>query len=561
MYLPLNTNAMSLLIDTNASIINKYINKGVTEEKSLLISKLENLRDTCVSVATQMYSDMGYEGKLDAQEKAFNTAIKELQKETLFLNGKDLENFMIKGLSEALPYSAEYQQIYEDWLSKFLQENTFESLTDEELQPILSQIFQEMGYKGGYTFRIVDGMAQGYRIIGGRARGSTAKIKLTSLLSSQGKTFLNKWVEKVGSKLAKPEVETDDSSITVNFEISEQNIYSILKTSETPAPPTKTTIAQLISADPNLVVKVKDFLYKKITDSYKGKYEDIFKGCVEEVIYSANQQDLFAGKNAPNKMTGLLGEIQGLYFVRVIIRNRKEEGASVKWVATQTFNGGQLHNDLIFQFLERSYGIQIKNTTAPEAKKEVNFQSFSRGLIQEKMGSEALNFIIDKKDVEYFTKNLHEDSILYDAVVTFIGMKNFNVPYKYADGKYQTANLQETGEIYPDLRNKVLEYSKLAEKCALLFAASMMFMQMSTEIKDAGANTLYIVAGSIAISTATILSQMIENIEKEVQKFSLNFDLRNKDNEKSENTIIEFFNSKGHHKGVNLTFQSSYNFF
>jgi len=61
--------------------------------------------------------------------------------------------------------------------------------------------------------------------------------------------------------------------------------------------------------DSNLLQTLKDALYNEIVGRYTGSYKDVFSSTVQEVLNIAEPRDLFAGGNAHNKLTGLLGEI------------------------------------------------------------------------------------------------------------------------------------------------------------------------------------------------------------------------------------------------------------
>lgn len=507
-----------------------------------------------------MLSSLGYtEGSLEDKERALSAAIISLQQETFYLNGKEVYDWIIRDISQALPYFEDYQSLYREYLKDLLGSSILEAANTTDLKQIGGQIIEDL-YGSGWSISVSED-GSSFRGYNRQKGGSTAKFYFTDVFSQLGKKAGDRILSKAKSKGISATISTTEDQLKAMIELNPNMIYSFLKTSHTPDKITGVTIDKLIQTFPNLVNIVKDNLKTKIKNKYSGKNSKIFHEVVDEIISQAPITALFTGQNAANNITGLLGEIQGLFYIRVIL-NDKKSSAKASWTATQTFGGNtkQVHTDILLEDVLGSYGIQIKNTSLEQAlaqEKAINFQSFE--------SSKAKHFIDGNLSIINPTENIKQvlgenDLELYYAIDNILAMENFNIEYIWENKAPKIAPNKDFSPVRIDIER----LAQLAKKAILVFSAASMFMQMSNEVnlKTGGGNSLYIIGGTLAITSATIISDIIKDLENNIQRFSVEYKTRAKtQGEKGKNfTIVDFFRATSHTGEVYTSLNTSYNF-
>lgn len=559
MKLPIRlSSAQEMLNDKLGKIQSIYGQEGKAKQE--LITTLEEQKKAAEQISIKMLQSLGYSGTLQEMENELNENIKGLQNKTSFLNGEELSDFMIGSLSKAIPYDPEFQARYMDYMSQKIKPILGEGLTinKEGIKEISKQLGAALGFDDKFTLTLgydKGGTAylQGFNP---KTGGSTVRFKLTPNFIEQTPNMRKHLVENFGKIAEKTNGENYILEKTFNT-TDEALVYSLLRL---PTHPDKKKLGlESLKGYETIVKKVKDFLKEKIKNQNSDK---TFIECVDEVIDRAANVDLFAGENAPKKLTGLLGEIQGLYYIRSIIKNKKIDKASVDWMATEAVSGKQPHADLLLKTALGDFGIQVKNTTISAARQEISFQSFKSKML--KLTDAGATFEMPNVFSNYV--DLSKDSEMFEAISTLIMMENFNIPYVWENGKAYKATMAEVPTFEPT-GIAIIEAAKMAEKAFNMYAASLMYMQLSNEVNlDAGgSNSLYLVGGSLAITSASILIDIINNLEKSIQSFKLSVSVHQREDDKSkfkgDQTIVDFLNSSGSHVGnMYVTLSSSYTF-
>lgn len=545
--LPVTKDAADNLVSSYLSTITPYLSYD-EQGKSQLLNDLEALKNKAIAIATSMLAKMGYEGDLSQMEQELNKKIKLLQGGTNFLNGEALGEFFIWELAKAAPYSFKLQEAYKKFLEKQFGIATEEELKKANIEELATQIFQLAGVSTQYTLRVSqDGTS--IRGIGGKLGGGTSKFTKSfffkDLTPGMQKT-LKKAFEKTG--LMQVGMNQTDDEVSYDFQIDEKTIYNFLKLKTTPYKGQDlSSITDLIEKDSELVNKVKAVLEKKLLDEYKGEYREIFQETVSYVLGKANPKDLFAGQNAAKKLTGLFGEIQGLYYIRVICPNAPSE-----WVATE--GSEQPHADLILELAGERFGIQVKNTQKSEAVHEVTFENFKANVLGGSDGGLNLNFLKEEgiKMLEGLNLSQYSGNI-FNAAGGLISMESFNIECRKLGKKYRAGRNKE----FSDTRKRIVDAAQQAQKAMLAYAAGMMFMQLRPLGKgETSSNTLYLIGGTLAITGASILIDIINNLESKLPSFKLTFS--NQKSTGTPETIVEFYNN--HEKTSQYVLQSSYTF-
>ena len=544
MNLPLTKSSAESLLDKYEQKLSNYTS-GLDKAKSQLLQDLESLKKNCERICSQMYFELGYKGDLKTQEREFNLALKELQRPLSFLNGEELYDFMIRDLTAANPFSMDYQKAYEDLCLEKTSIAYSEILNETDKINWAKEILQFVGLdtKGfGFSISKDGSYVQGFNRGKG---GSTPRVYLTPDFSAINGSLRKKLIDTFNDTGAKIKSINGD---TVTYVYDEKYFYNLLKLSKTKDPVTNASILDF--SDTTVFNDVKNTLRSKITAQASGVSDiNAFNEALDEVFSKLSMTDLFTGGNAPKKMTGLLGELQAVYFIKSIIKGRD---INVSWNATTLADGAQPHRDLIISTLQSQYGVQVKNS-ANNLKKEINFQSFKTETA--KKIQDGTLFMDMPENFKNYAFSINKD--VFEAATTISAMKNFNIMYRWEDKHAVAGNNDE----FADVRKRIESAAALAEKALQAFSAAMMFMQTSADIKDnQDANSLYIIGGVMAISSASILSDVIEDIEKDVRRFNINTKVSQKS--KDAGTIVEFLNNnKGRHLDYfSVSIQSSYNF-
>lgn len=529
--------------------------------KQELITTLEEQKRATEKVCINMLHSLGYNGTLQEMEQELNQNIKKLQSKTSYLNGEELNRFMIESLSKTIPYDPNFQARYMDYMRQNIEPILGEGLTinKEGIKEISKQLGAVLGFDDKFTItlgRDKHGVSylQGFNR---KTGGSTARFKITPNFIEQTPKMRKQLMENFGKITEKTDGEKYILEKTFNAS-DEALVYSLLRL---PTHPDKEKLGLLENFEEHeaIVEKVKIFLKDKVKSQNS---DPVFIRCVDEVIDSAKNVDLFAGQNAPKKITGLLGEIQGLYYIRSIIKNKNISEASVDWKATESDSGKQPHTDLLLKTVLGDFGIQVKNTTLSAAKQEINFQSFKTEML--KLSEKGAVFEMPGVFSEYI--NLNNDPEMFDAISTLIMMKDFNIPYVWENGNAYNATMAEV-PVFEPTRIAIIEAAKMAEKAFNMYAASLMYMQLSNEVnlETGGSNSLYLIGGSLAITSASILIDIINNLEKNIQSFRLSVNIHQRKEKKEEfkrdQTIVDFLNNTGGHiNNMYITLSSSYTF-
>lgn len=256
-----------------------------------------------------------------------------------------------------------------------------------------------------------------------------------------------------------------------------------------------------------------------------------FTNAVREVIFDPDTKTkVFYGKNMLNGITGLLGEIQGLFFIKSLLGDASNKTSSVEWVGGK----GNPHEDLILNSLGKMVGIQIKNSYKDVEKigklEDISFMSRA-----------AQSFDIVKQRL---------GAADYQDILAIYEMEAFNIEFVIEEGVYKKG---ENAEFKPT-RDNIVFLAREADRIMALFAGALMYMAVGEEFSgiDIG-NSVYILGGATLKLASEILSSLflkLENYEKDIGfKISAHF-------EKGANqigNIADYFNSNKSARGRSVT--------
>lgn len=538
------------------SLADRYINEYGAQIDSMLnstdfslesiISKLNSQIQNLESMALQAYSALGYSGNdLQSIEAQINQDIQILQQDVKVLNGLNLQSVFLDSL-KTTTFNFDLSSMYDNLFAYAKQQvqnqkgPTIEVAEEEALSEVLSII--GMGSGGGITISKDMIYMKG-------TRGALGKYGSTfSELGEKLKAKIADWMIKNNVQY---NLSTDQGSNYLNMTwiLNNFSTESLLKMK-------KADREILFRAHPALQQVVNDNFKNKIIQNCPLSDTNTLSNVIDRILNS--KPDAFWGATDRN-MTGILGEIQAGYFLDKII-GAKGGSSSYDWVGGR--NG---HADYMLKQALEQYGIQVKNTSLETAQaiefKKFGFKKDGQSSIHNGLSFDFTDFA--KTSFSNMVGGFSSDSSkMMEAVSTVLGMDTFNIEYQWIDGMAQP----NANPIFAPTRQLIEAYATKAEQLMSLFAVSLMYMQ-TANIDTPEANTLYLVAGTTVISSASILSKIVSQLEQKLRDFRFQVQIGamkvadKKAFSVAPGTIVNYFNAQiGYHHNLQIALQSSYTF-
>ena len=271
---------------------------------------------------------------------------------------------------------------------------------------------------------------------------------------------------------------------------------------------------------------INDAIIDLIVNYAKAPNPELLRDIIIKDVLAENRYAFFVGNN--NKaITGLLGEIQGLYYIRSLWT--KEEPPNLKWLADTL---GTTSKKLSIDILLDEIGVQVKNTARDLEDPYASHVSFTKGMTVAKLVA-ALGGKGDEQLVE--------------AISSLYQTYSFNVEYQYGDQEYvEGENLD-----FRDTRLTMEHLLSLTEDIFALWMSAAMHLGVNKSAKDAIKDnkvSMYFVNG-VFYGASDILANLLGEIEDRAERgFSFStIGLDNKDN------IVGYLNSAQHRQSMYST--------
>ena len=261
----------------------------------------------------------------------------------------------------------------------------------------------------------------------------------------------------------------------------------------------------------NINNRMKRFILSKINDDKE------LVGKIIDHIISKNNTIFFVGKNTKD-IIGILGEIQGLYYLSKFLGGNLTKALSWRGGTFGGDKGKKPHQDILLNGL----GIQVKNTIN-DTLGRVDFTENN------------IDTFLDKINLSADAKNIF---------LNFYGTVAFNVEYhvdrrKKRGSQYVSGlNLKaKNAKEFSNLRGKLLSFKSDINTLLSLFGATYMYLDVAEQGKKLDANTLFLLGG-VAFQTASqILSDILEDLDTNKSRFRVDM------NSKESKNIIDALNS------------------
>lgn len=348
--------------------------------------------------------------------------------------------------------------------------------------------------------------------------------KLTKQQQARVKQFMRGGALKQNSK-HKISVSQENDSVLVTFSTQDwANLTDGQKASQIQEQLQKGILSQEWLED--RVTKIYDLIISK------GPSHNIhFINATREIIFDPETKTkIFYGGNMLNGITGLLGEIQGMFFIKSLLGEANNVEGAVEWVGGK----GNPHEDLILHSLGKMVGIQVKNSY-----KDV-----------EKIGK--------MEDISFMNRAAQGfDSVVkrigaadYQDILSIYEMEAFNIEYIIEDGIYKKGD----NDAFKPTRDNIVFLAREADRIMALFAGALMYMAVGEGFTDIETgNSVYVLGGAtlkLASEILVSLFKKLENYEKDIGfKISAHFEK----GASQVGNIVDYFNSNKASRGTSVS--------
>lgn len=214
---------------------------------------------------------------------------------------------------------------------------------------------------------------------------------------------------------------------------------------------------------------------------------------------------------------GMFGEIAGMIYMKVLCPNLKSD---LNWAGGVT-DGAKPPADIILEHEGKKYGIQIKNYTSGSTL------SADYGLLIKNIVDSAANNEKNRRDL-MTTQAVHELGITeyeIEAIQNIIIAKTFNVPYeKIGDSFEQVPNVPVFMGAYNKIQETYLQATRYLAIISLIMHRVQYYETINRQVgaskfEDQVQNTLWLINGSMFVSSVQIFNELIEYIDTVANNF------------------------------------------
>lgn len=462
-------------------------------------------------------------GKNSIEE--LNSSIKKYESAVINLSGPSLRQAFLKGMEGIKIIDA-------DVLMNFL----LQEIEKEQEKIIDKKAVKEAG--------VLEALNLFRRMRFGSRGNFTANIEIKSGSQNLPKNYiefstLSKAQKKILNNLAKkePTIKNAIQVITPSIEQHQDETEMSFSWGATTELLTQSEARLFFKDKQSELNRINQIIVQEIIN--KCNDSSLIKKILNHILHS-DPYAFFVGNNEKD-ITGLLGEIKGMYYLGSILG--EDNINKMKWVGGLHAKDGQKpHRDIILEGM----GIQVKNTAA-----ETNYLSTS----------------FSDANIDTFLLNINKEASLGNAnvrelVTQYFGLRTFNVPYHIGRGgkAYEGLGSNPKNNTYASLVKQLRDSNDTITRALAIFSASMMYIntdEIFSETSDR--NVLYFVAGKSFVLASEILTDIKRQIEN--QSHPRNFAVRatNKDNIISAYNRGQFQYTVGA-SAANVNLTSSYTF-
>ena len=415
-----------------------------------------------------------------------NKNLTEFRKSVINLSGPALYQSFIGILKEA--NALEY-----DAFNKAVEEVVIQDLLN-------GQSYMEVGKDYAYS-AVMQALNQGVK----SSKGIDVSFRSTKGFTNDGlfpAKFTNqqkkRWRELLATKYAKKGFKNVDRFLEIQANptstTSMTAVFSWLEETEQLTP---TQAKELYAKNPEKI----NIANQRIKQEIINRTNDPFLiGQIVDYVLSKDITAFFVGRNE-NDITGILGEIQGLYYLAKFLGGNLTAAISWRGGLHVGTKGQKPHQDLLFE----EFGIQVKNST----KDLVDIVSFANS---------SINDMLDKAGISDDARNVF---------LNYYGTEQFNIEYHW-EGDRAAPEIDMSDYRADDFvreRNRLLNLSNDIDMLLSMFAASFMYMDIFLGSQKLDANTLFLIGGTAFQTASNLLSKILDDLDQQSRRFGINASL------------------------------------
>lgn len=276
--------------------------------------------------------------------------------------------------------------------------------------------------------------------------------------------------------------------------------------------------------------KMTSFILSKVPQD-----QELIRTIIEHIL-SKEPYAFFVGDNEKD-ITGLLGEIAGLYYLSKLLGGFNQDVISWRGGTHTGDSNTKPHQDIILEGL----GIQVKNSVEEQIK-TISFAGAS------------IETMLQKAQLPVSVKNIF---------LNFYGTQAFNIPY-HRDGQHYIdgapSPITDRFQIFQDWKNSLDESEDMIQRLLSLSAAFFLYMDVYSDAAGMDANTLFLLGGTTFQTAANILQTILDTIDEEERNFNI------RSSYKSDRNIVSALNDNSRAPNYsqmvldNIELKSSYDF-
>ena len=299
--------------------------------------------------------------------------------------------------------------------------------------------------------------------------------------------------------------------------------------------------ARLLEAEGKIDInKINETVKNRILE-YVGEDRNLINDIIDEILATPNgRYGFFVGKNT-NAIEGILGEIQGMYYIRKLLG----PNATVRWRGgtNEGKNSVNPHQDLQINSILGEFGIQIKNTSSElEIKNDLKIKDNKRVDKNVTFTKGTMSNIISR-----ISQITQIDDGLQGLLETYYGTLKFNVPY-HRDRRRKSGQIFQPGlrmrdknaPQYKELHEQLLGYQTQIDSLLSIFSAAFMYLDIFNFEQGGDFNSLFLIGGAAFITASSVLETVLNDLKDEVTEPHFSMVLETSSNA----TIIEALNSR-----------------
>jgi hypothetical protein len=505
-------------------------NGKINEKQMDILTELQEIRK-------EIWKVFGVSSTKELQEK-YREAVE--SSELINFSGKGLKKRFIEPMEQNFDFELLSEAVYE-FLEIVLNDKQREivALVDQEAQNALSEFYKIFG----------ENIKDSHRGASFRAKQSKRGVISSNNFSDiirevfsteeMTKNF-RKYVESRFPKMVKDSKDFSTKNIQAYLDSQKDAIGgTFIYTQKQKASEIKDKITKDKMTNKELEQTNEKIIEYYVNGSGLTKSEDniFLKKIFQEVL--AKEKTAFYVGESTTQVTGLLGEVRAMFFLKKMFSNT---GVDISWVGgTRTGSkAAQPHRDLIMKIGEkRQLGVQVKNSTneiTDYYSQKIDFWS---------------------KNADTFMRDLKTDifpggEAWENVFLNYFGTMMFNIPYTVKlngnKKRYVPSSAAESttnGSLFNTKRSELLNQATVVNKLLSIFATSFLYASLCKDLKEyRDLNAIYLIGSSGILTAADIIEDILRNFTNGTNETNPVFKVTAKYKDKGSHNIVDLLNNR-----------------